>query len=181
MSLLLVAVAVSGCSADQPDRTDEDVQGDDLPVPSAQAGYFEDDVVTAAEYRTAFNAFVECASGLGVTVEIASEDPSSGLITFNSSQDVFSTSDELTACFDDHFKAAELWYTRNDPRAIGAIADEQMRDFYQLNAPCLRANEVTIPADLEFGTDRFQELVATMNELALDGKCAGVTAEQVAD
>lgn len=175
-------LALSACGG-----SDETSTGDPghltVDVPVEQQPYFEDGTVSLDEYQAAFEEFRSCAVELGNDVVENGRDPASGVIAYSTAEELLDpssgASNETTACYQRFFMATEIEFQLTDAAAIDASASRQLQEFQQLNAPCLADHGVSIPPDLEPGSQAFQELLAEFDRLALAGECEGVTAVPV--
>lgn len=190
----LGAVVLAGCGGSEPGDAAESVR--EVPEASSvneeQRPYFEDGVVTLAEYQEAFAKFEQCASDVGGVVSVSLRDPVTGLITYSSSsaleardEQSFDESGQLLPsaespmndCYQRFFDLTEITFSTNDPTVLAAVPDEQIAMFNQIARPCLVANGVDVPADLEYGTPQYEDLINRWSELNIAGGCDAPTVD----
>lgn len=192
-------VGLAGCGGSETSSSARDLQDAGIPeagsVSADQRAYFEDGVVTLAEYQEAFSRFVECAAGAGGVVSESARNPVTGLISYTSSAllqaegaqvldadgNVLPTvSNPVNDCYQRFFDVTEIAFTANDPTVQAAIPSEQMAAFEQVVKPCLLANGVEVPVDLEFGSSQYRDLTDRAAELNASGSCGQGSPSSVA-
>lgn len=191
---VLLAAATAACGGSDDPRS-APVESNAFEVPEAsevaeeQRQYFDDGVVSVAEYHEAFGRFRQCAIDVGGVVSESSRDAVTGVIKYSSSSPLEAsgaqTMDEsgnvsptpsspVNDCYQRFFDLTELTFQLNDPAVQAAMPEEQLAIFGQVVEPCLTANGVEVPDDLEYGTPEYQDLSERFGELSSTGACDAV-------
>ncbi len=198
--LTVVLAACSGASTEQDERSSEQPDpssgaepgsaldganesatpsGDE--VPAEQRQYFEDGVITLAEYQQAFSEFANCASEAGVGADLREQgrDEVTGLIQYSTQTLLLppgqSDGSALNECFHRTFAHTETAFQISDPTVLAADAQDQIAFFNENYRSCLQEIGVAIPDDLEFNDENWAQLLEEAVTAQQDGRCsAGV-------
>lgn len=179
----VVAGAVVVCGACGSDEAGPDTSPDaySLPaaadVPAEQQEFFEDQVITLAEYQSGFARFEDCVQGAGGRLDETGRDEVTGVISYQTSSAApllppgQSGGSVENDCYQRFLVQAEIAFQLTDPVVLGGYPIAQMKIFDETARVCLDHIGVPVPSDLEFMDENWNPLNDEAYEAMSDGRC----------
>ena len=172
-----MTVVAAGCSdeAQRPASTATVSFPTGADLPAAQRDALADGEVTANEYASAFDAFVTCAKDAGGSVKLESSDPVSGVILYSTGSPIGSPREPNVSsvegrCYDETFSWIDLVF-QSSPAAVEQGLADELEHYQSEVRPCLVANAVEAPENVEIGSQAYGELLDQFVDLSNRGLC----------
>ena len=179
--LVAVAVVVCGACGSSESGSVRPSDGYSLPaaadVPAEQQEFFEDQVITLAEYQSGFAKFEGCVRGAGGRLDETGRDEVTGVVSYQTSSDApllppgQSGGSVENDCYQRFFVQTEIAFQLTDPVVLGGYPIAQMKIFDETARVCLDHIGVPVPSDLVFMDENWNPLNDEAYEAMGDGRC----------